>query len=106
MKQITLITAPYCGACKAYYKKIFEPVQIACAFRWKMDVRMQAVDGMEHPEIARRHRITNVPALVITDEAGTQVIRKGLPDRDKLCEIAGISPLTDEEAEGDGDDLS
>jgi thiol-disulfide isomerase/thioredoxin len=98
MRKIMLITAPYCGACKQYFLRVFEPVMAQVKWLGRENVQLERIDGMEHPEVARKYNILTVPAVVVQDDTRKQTfMRDALPNQDELCGLAWIPPLTDKE---------
>ena len=98
--RITLITAPYCGRCRTYFMKEFEPVKAQIEWLGKQGVELIRVDGFEHPEIARKFKVTTVPTVVIEDlERRVYEVRfhDDLPKRAELCHYARVPDLGEDD---------
>jgi len=75
---IMYFSAAWCGPCK-----MFKP--IVQAVSQELGTYVNYVDVDQNPDLVKKHNISTVPTIVITDPSGNQVFRQsGVMTRDQL----------------------
>ncbi len=78
MVKVEILVSPRCAYCDAVKKRVYKVVEELKA--QKIDIRVEEIDVLKHPEIMLKYEISSTPALAVNG----RLTFIGVPKEDEI----------------------